>query len=69
MSANRTTLSALERNWQMVNSAVSDVDEAAMAVRPNEDSNSMSWLIWHMSRVTDRFIHFRLTDKPQLWTV
>ena len=69
MSANRTTLSALERNWQMVKSAVSDVDEAAMAVRPNEDSNSMSWLIWHMSRVTDRFIHFRLTDKPQLWTV
>ena len=68
MSANRTTLSALERNWQMVKSAVSDVDEAAMAVRPNEDSNSMSWLIWHMSRVTDRFIHFRLTDKPQLWT-
>ncbi len=69
MSGNRTTMAALERNWQMVISAVSDVDEATMAVRPNEDSNSMSWLIWHMSRVTDRFIHFRLTDKPQLWTV
>ena len=69
MSGNRTAIAALERNWQMVISAVSDVDEATMAVRPNEDSNSMSWLIWHMSRVTDRFIHLRLTDKPQLWTV
>ena len=69
MSGNRTTLAALERNWQMVISAVSDVDDATMATRPNEDSNSMSWLIWHMSRVTDRFIHFRLLDKPQLWTV
>ena len=69
MSGNRTTIAALERNWQMVISAVSDVDEETMAIRPNEDSNSMSWLIWHMSRVTDRFIHFRLTDKPQIWTV
>jgi len=69
MSGNRTTLSALERNWQMVISAVSDLDEATMAVRPNEDSNSVSWLIWHMARVADRFIHFRLLDKPQIWTV
>ncbi|MCH7738091.1 MAG: DinB family protein [Chloroflexi bacterium] len=70
MSGTRTTLSALERNWNMVKSAVSDVDEATMAVRPNEDSNSMSWLVWHMSRVTDRFIHFRLkVNEPQLWTI
>ena len=60
MSGTGTTLSALERNWNMVKSAVSDVDEATMAIRPNADSNSMSWLVWHMSRVTDRFIHMRL---------
>ena len=69
MSTNQTTLSALERNWQMVASAVSEVDEATMTARPNDDSNSMSWLIWHMTRVADRFIHFRLMDKPQIWTV
>ena len=69
MSTNQTTLSALERNWQMVASAVSEVDEATMTARPNDDSNSMSWLIWHMARVADRFIHFRLMEKPQIWTV
>ncbi len=69
MSGTKTTLSALERNWNMVKSAMSDVDEATMDIRPNHDSNSMSWLVWHMSRVTDRFIHFRLSDKPQLWSV
>ena len=52
----------------MVTLAVAEVDEATMVARPNDDSNSMSWLIWHMTRVADRFIHFRLTDKPQLWT-
>ena len=68
MSGNRTIVSALERNWQMVISAVSDVNEPLLSSRPNEDSNSMSWLIWHMARVTDRLIHMRLKDVPQLWS-
>jgi len=68
MSGNRTTVSALERNWQMVISAVSDVEEPLLSSRPNEDSNSMSWLIWHMSRVTDRLIHMRLQDVSQIWS-
>ena len=69
MSGIQTTVSAMERNWQMVTSAVAEVDEDTMATRPNADSNSMSWLIWHMTRVADRFIHFRLMEKPQIWTV
>ncbi len=69
MPENLTAISALERNWEMVTLAVAEVDEATMIARPNDDSNSMSWLIWHMTRVADRFIHFRLTDKPQLWIV
>lgn len=67
MSGNQTALHALERNWEMVTSAVAEVDDATMSNRPNDDSNSMSWLIWHMTRVADRFIHFRLMNEPQLW--
>tara|TARA_B100000315_G_C14168358_1_gene403382 strand:- start:11 stop:538 length:528 start_codon:yes stop_codon:yes gene_type:complete len=67
MSVTETTLSALERNWRMVNSALADVDEATMASRPNDQSNSISWLLWHMARVADRFIHARLKEAPQLW--
>ena len=69
MSGSQTAVSALERNWEMVKSAVAEVDEPTMSARPNNDSNSMSWLIWHMTRVADRFIHFRLMNKPQIWTV
>ena len=50
MSVDLTTVSALECNWVMVTSAVAEVDEPTMATRPNGDSNSMSWLIWHMTR-------------------
>ena len=69
MSGNRAIVSALERNWQMVTSAVSDVDEPLLSTQPNEDSNSMSWLVWHMARVTDRLIHMRLQGGPQIWSV
>ena len=67
MSVTETTRSALERNWQMVNTALEDVDGATMAACPNDQSNSISWLLWHMARVTDRFIHTRLQETPQLW--
>lgn len=56
MSGNRAIVSALERNWQMVTSAVSDVNEPLLSAQPNEESNSMSWLVWHMARVTDRLM-------------
>jgi len=69
MLGNLTTVAALERNWEMVSLAVAEVDDAILAARPNENSNSMGWLIWHMTRVTDRFIHYRIADEPQIWTV
>ena len=67
MSATETTASALERNWEMVSNAVADMDDTAMSNQPNKESNSISWLLWHMTRVADRFIHTRLQDAPQLW--
>ena len=62
-----TTLSALQRNWAMVDQSLADLDDATMASQPNEQTNSISWLLWHMSRVVDRFVNERFQDKPQLW--
>ena len=62
-----TTVAALERNWDMVHNALADLDDATLSVRPNAQSNSISWLLWHMTRVGDRFIHTRLQDSPQMW--
>jgi len=67
MPATETTLSALERNWEMVESAFEEVDEATMSSRPNDESNSMSWLLWHMTIVVDRYIHPRFQGTPTLW--
>ena len=58
---------AMERNWDMISSAVADVDDATLTRQPNEQSNSMAWLIWHLTRVADRFVKARLQDASQLW--
>lgn len=62
-----TSIAALERNWGMVNDALADLDDAMLSVQPNAQSNSISCLLCHMTRVADRFIHTRLLDSPQLW--
>ena len=67
MSATETAMSALERNWGMVDKALEGVDDAAIKTQPNDQSNCMGWLLWHMTRVVDRFIHTRFQDAPQLW--
>ncbi|MDA0264930.1 MAG: DinB family protein [Chloroflexi bacterium] len=67
MSAAETALTALERNWAMVDKALEDVDDAMIGVRLNDESNSMGWLLWHMTRVVDRFVHTWCQEVPQLW--
>ena len=60
-------MSALERNWGMVDRALEDVDDVILRSQPNGQSNSIGWLLWHMSRVVDRFVHTWCQDAPQLW--
>jgi hypothetical protein len=62
-----TTIFALQRNWDMVSSAVDGVDDDTLNRMPNDESNSMAWLVWHMTRVADRFIHTRFQDAGQMW--
>ena len=67
MSDTVTTISALQRNWAMVDQSLSNLDDATMASLPNAETNSIAWLLWHMNRVVDRFVNERFQDKPQIW--
>jgi len=58
---------AMERNWEMIDSALVDLDEAAMGRQPADQCNSVAWILWHLTRVTDMFIHTRLRDLTQVW--
>jgi hypothetical protein len=60
-------LTALERNWEMIDSALEGLDEATLSKRPNDQCNSIAWIMWHLNRIVDTFIHTRLQGTPQLW--
>ena len=67
MAATDSVMYSLERNWEMVEKAISDLDYETMDRQPNAHSNSISWIFGHISRVTDMFIMQRLQSKRELW--
>ena len=67
MASTDVISTSLERNWGMVDRALEGLDDATLARQPNEDSNSIAWLLWHMNRVVDRMVNDRLQSKPQIW--
>lgn len=60
-------LLAMDRNWEMLDGALEGLDEAAMARQPTDECNSVAWILWHLTRVTDMFIYTRFRDLPQAW--
>ena len=67
MAANEGLLIAHLRNWEMVDTALETLDDPLLARQPADHCNSVAWILWHMSRVVDTFIHTRLQEIPQLW--
>ena len=58
----------LQRNWDMIESALAGMDDDMLTRAPAAECNSAAWILWHLSRVMDMFIHYRLQDAEQLWT-
>ena len=52
-------LTAHERNWEMIESALEGVDADTLKRQPADGCNSIAWLLWHMSRVLDMVVHTR----------
>ena len=55
---------AMERNWEMIDEALKELDDAAMSRQPTDQCNSVAWILWHLTRVTDMFIQTRFSDAP-----
>jgi uncharacterized damage-inducible protein DinB len=51
---------------EVVHDAVEELDEEALAFRPEGKANSIAWLIWHLTRVQDDHLA-ELRKKKQVW--
>ena len=56
MAATDSIMYSLERNWEMVEAAISDLDYETLARQPNAHSNSIAWIFGHISRGY-RYVH------------
>lgn len=55
-----------ERIWQVLERALEGLSQDELNQQPKPDSNSMGWLVWHLTRVQDRAIA-DLSGEEQLW--
>ncbi|PKB78913.1 MAG: hypothetical protein BZY88_16015 [SAR202 cluster bacterium Io17-Chloro-G9] len=67
MSAAESIQFALQRNWEMIDAALEGLDDATLSRSPADQCNSIAWILWHVDRVVDTFIHTRLRTMTQLW--
>ncbi|MFC2060072.1 DinB family protein [Chloroflexota bacterium] len=55
-----------ERSSQALERALEGLTQDDLNQQPNPDSNSMGWIVWHLTRIQDRAIA-DLTGEEQLW--
>jgi hypothetical protein len=66
MTSTDLLVDAFERIRDAVHPAVNGLSRDELAFRPDAESNSIAWLVWHLTRVQDAGVA-RLDDSPQVW--
>ncbi len=56
-----------DRIWAATDRALDGLTDQEIAVRPNEHSNSIGWIAWHMARVEDRWLSWANGKSSQQW--
>jgi len=66
MNWQQLVIDIFERISQVLESALRDLTQEDLNQQPNPESNSMGWIVWHLTRVQDRAIA-DLAGEEQLW--
>jgi Protein of unknown function (DUF664) len=67
MKSTDVLVDAFERVRDAVYPAVSGLSADDLAFRPDPESNSISWLVWHLTRIQDDHVAGLARDE-QVWT-
>lgn len=66
MDTSDILIDSFDRIRQLVHRVTDGLDAEALAFRPDENANSIAWLIWHLTRVQDDHVS-ELADRSQAW--
>jgi len=67
MEVKEFVLKALERTPMLLANALKNVRPDELKWRPGPQANSIGFILWHVTRAEDRFIHTLIQQKPQVW--
>jgi hypothetical protein len=66
MTSTEVLTDAFERVRDAVHPAANGLTREELAYRPDAESNSIGWLVWHLTRVQDDHVS-TLAGVPQVW--
>ena len=67
MTSTDLLLDAFERIRDAVQPAVNGLSPDELSFRPDDESNSIAWLVWHLTRIQGDHVA-GLADGEQVWT-
>jgi hypothetical protein len=67
MKSTDVLVDAFERIRDAVNPAVNGLSSEELTFRPDAESNSIAWLVWHLTRIQDDHVA-GLDGSEQVWT-
>jgi len=68
MEINNFTLDMLNQVQQALTTAVDGLTHEELTFQPQNDANSIGFILWHQVRVEDSMVPGTIQKKPQVWT-
>ena len=67
MTSAQLLVDAFDRVREVVHEAVDGLTPEQLTFRVDEDTNSIAWLVWHLTRIQDDHVA-EVAGLPQVWT-
>ena len=67
MEAGEILANLLKQNREMIEMALDGLSEEELYKQPNNQCNSIGWLLWHLARSEDGLVS-EMDQSPEIWT-
>ncbi|UCD09611.1 MAG: DinB family protein [Dehalococcoidales bacterium] len=67
MELNEFILDNLNRIQQTLTAALDSLTYEELTWQPDDEANSIGFLLWHITRCEDTYIHNLILQQPQIW--
>jgi len=66
VNLNQFIIALLEASYRSLTQATDGLTDEQLAYQPTAETNSIAWLVWHLSRWRDA-VSATICDEPQVW--